>query len=183
MPIVGDYLANLNATMWCSHIDCELESGSMTNPNGANGETGIALYKATFSPLTAARHDLSPLDRPVQIEGGGIDLTEVRRNDITGKPIINAAGDFYEGLPSFYVPGGEFTMMRNEAANPWNTVCQYSFSQNQDNFFGIAPGNGIMGKITFKKVIEKYAARTLSITQSATRSAFAPTPTAGITAR
>jgi hypothetical protein len=157
LPIVGEYLGNLNSTMYVSHVDCKVENGSLTNPNGANGEVGIALYSATYSPLTAERYDLAPLDRPPLIEGGGIDLTEVRRVDQNGKPIINAAGDFYEGLPNFYIPGGECTITRNEANNPHATATNYSFSTNADNWFGVSPGQGLMGKITYKKVIEKFA--------------------------
>jgi hypothetical protein len=36
-------------------------------------------------------------------------------------------------------------------------VLAYSFSTNSDNFFGASPGQGMMGKISFKKVIEKFA--------------------------
>ena len=157
LPIVVQYLGNLNSTMYVSHIDCKVEQGSLTNPNGAIGELGIALYVVTYSPLTAERHDLPPLSRPALIEGSGIDLTEVRRVDQNGNPIINAAGDYYEGLPNFYIPGGECTITRNEASNPYSMAKTYSFSSNSDNWFGVAPGQGIFGKITFKRVIEKFA--------------------------
>jgi hypothetical protein len=153
----GDYIENLvtGNLSYAADITAALEDGSQSMTVG-DGGVGMAIYSVKYTPITAERLDLSPLSRPVQIDGGGLDLTEVRRVDQNGNAIINPVGDYYEGLPNFYIEGGEITLTRNEASNPLSTAQSYSFSTNQDNWFGVAPYQGLFGKISFKKMFEQY---------------------------
>jgi len=94
----------------------------------------------------------------MQIRGGGLELTEVRRVDISGDPMVNSVGDYYEQLPIFYVPGSEFTCTWNVTDNPETLAQQFSFSTNQSAIWGQDAYSGIIRKITFENVYEVYGA-------------------------
>jgi len=158
LPIYGDYLETGylgSSSSFVSNISADLDSGSKISPSST--QSGLAIYAIKITPVTAERLDLAPTSRPAIISGSGIELTEVRNVDINGNLIANSAGDVYSDLPSFYVPGGEISIEINLASNPATTCKTYSFSVNNGTWNGVAAGQGVMGKITFREVIEIWA--------------------------
>ena len=150
----GDYVTGTSSELYCSNIDAEITTNA--NYIGTTAAPGVFTYTATFSTITTERLDLSPLSRPAQITGGGIELSEVRRVDVTGAALVNSAGDYYEGLPEFYIPGSEIQVSWNVASNPL-TMCQtYSFSTNQTAIWGQAAYSGVAGKISAEQSFETF---------------------------
>jgi hypothetical protein len=90
------------------------------------------------------------------VTGGGIELIEVRRQDVNGNPIVNAVGDYYENLPEFYVPGCELQVSWNVADNPLSLAEEYSFTTNESDIWGQDAFSGVIGKITCEETFETY---------------------------
>ncbi|HWE95759.1 MAG TPA: hypothetical protein VG269_17475 [Tepidisphaeraceae bacterium] len=151
-PWYGDYASGASGLVYCSHTAINWFGG-----NGTTASPGVFRYVATFSPITPDRLDLSPLSRPAIVTGGGIELTEVRRQDVNGNPIVNAVGDFYENLPEFYVPGCELQVSWNVSSNPMATAQTYSFTTNSAAIWGQAAYSGVIGKITAEETFETYS--------------------------
>jgi hypothetical protein len=150
-PWYGDYAVGATGLVYCSHTACNWFGG-----NGTTTSPGVFKYTATFSPITPDRMDLSPLDRPAIVTGGGIELTEVRRQDVNGDAIVNSVGDYYENLPEFYIPGCELQVAWNVASNPMSTAQQYSFSTNESAIWGQDEYSGVIGKITCEETFETF---------------------------
>ena len=144
-----------DTSVYCSNVEVSLAD------NDGGVSTGIAIYQATFSPkqLTYAE---SPLDRPADIEWGGIDLTETVSTDINDLPIVNSAGDYYDPLPERPIRGSGVVITRNEAANPATVVTTYSNTTNSAAWHGVAEGNALMGQITATKQSEMVDGATVT---------------------
>jgi hypothetical protein len=154
LPDYGDYLASTSSEMFVSNTSADITPNSLYV--GTTAQPGVFTYDATFSTIDAQRLDLSPIYRPAVVTGGGIELTEVRRVDQQGNAIVNSAGDYYEGLPEFYVPGSEITISWNVASNPAANAQIYSFSTNESAIWGQDAYSGVMGKITYSSEYEVY---------------------------
>jgi hypothetical protein len=150
-PWYGDYAEGSDSLVYCSHTEIKWKGG-----NNSATEPGAFTYTSTFSPITPDRLDLSPLDRPAIVSGGGIELTEVRRDDVNGNPMVNAAGDFYENLPEFYIPGNEFQVSWNVSSNPMTLAKTYSFTTNSTSMWGQDAYSGVVGKISLEETFETY---------------------------
>lgn len=154
LPDYGGYVVGTSNQLYCSNVEAEITPGSLWV--GSTTHPASCRYTATFSTITEQRLDLSPISRPMIVCGGGIELTEVRRVDINGKAIVNSVGDFYEGLPEFYVGGAELQVSWNVAANPLSKCQQYSFSTNNAAIWGRDAWSGLMGKVTAQEMYETY---------------------------
>jgi hypothetical protein len=154
LPWNGDYAAGSGGFLYCSNTAIKWMGGL------ANSSTQPARfdYVSTFSPLTPERFDLAPLDRPPQFEFGGTDLTEVRRIDCNGDAMVNSTGDYYEGLPEFYVPGFEVNLIYNfdAAHNPSDIIQNNSWTTNTSTWNGQAAFSGAIGKINAVETWETY---------------------------
>jgi hypothetical protein len=152
-PWYGDYAVGSDSYIFCSKTEVKWKGGNATSESVAAFD-----YVSTFTPITPERLDLSPLSRPALFEFGGSDLTEVRRYDAStpAKPIKNSAGDFFEGLPEFYVPGFEVSLIYNSSANPGSLISTYSFSTNSGSWNGQAAYSGAIGKINATLTFETY---------------------------
>jgi hypothetical protein len=151
-PWYGDYAVGASGLIYCSHTSVKYVGGLYTS----SSEPGTFNYTSTFSPITPDRLDLSPLDRPAIVTGGGIELTEVRRQDVNAHAMVNSVGDYYEGLPEFYIPGSELQVAWNVSSNPMTTAQTYSFSTNSAAIWGQSTYSGVIGKISFEQTFETY---------------------------
>lgn len=122
---------------------------------GTASRKAVAYWEIQYSPKPFIVFPQSPLSRPPTIEGAGSDLTEVAREDQEGDPIVNSAGDFYDPLPERPVTGAQYTITRNEAANPVNMAAVYSNTCNDAQWYINAEGCALMGLITYRKVTEQ----------------------------
>lgn len=139
----------------CEEVRAEISDDAMaTTPAGSQGS--VYTYIAQYGTLTdaAVQRVTPPLSRPPEIEGGGSDITEVRLRDATGAPMVNSAGEFYQGLPAQFVRAWAGTIAWNVANNPITFATTISNSTNQAIWNGVAAGNGKIGVIRHTKVVE-----------------------------
>lgn len=140
---------------YVSDIKVELED------NEGGEDVGTAKYTVTYAQKSIT-FDPNPLSRPPEIEWGGTDLTEVPTKDVTGAALLNSSGLLYEGLPDRPVRGAaDVTITRNESANPASTVTGFSYTVNSAAWYGVAIGNGVIGKITARKKQEQVSGLTV----------------------
>jgi hypothetical protein len=154
LPDYGDYLTGTSSEMFVSDTSATIVPGALYV--GTTAQNAVCMYNATFTNIDAERKDLSPIYRPAVVNGGGIELTEVRRVDKTGAAMVNSAGDYHEGLPESYIPGSELTVSWNVATNPATLAQTYSFSTNSSSIWGQSAFSGVIGKITYQNVYEIY---------------------------
>lgn len=156
---VGTSGANALPKRWDTH---PVDAGAfvdqvlvkLADNEGGDGSAGaLASYEVTYAQKSI-NFDPNPLTRPPVITGGGADFTQTVDHDVDGKPILNSAGQLYEGLPERPIRAMTFTIQRNEAGNPATKAGTNSNTTNSDVWYGVAIGNGLMGKITFAKKIE-----------------------------
>jgi hypothetical protein len=115
-----------------------------------------AIYTVDYK-MRSLTYDINPLNRPAEIEWGGSDQQNFSNYDITGAPIVNSAQDFYDSIPGQPVRGGELTITKNEQSNPYNKCINYSYTCNSDQWYLVAPGIGLIGKISARKIYESVS--------------------------
>lgn len=151
-------------------IDDPLVYADQISPSLAANEgavsTGIALWQVKWSMIKPygnnAGLDPNPINRPPEIRGGPIGLTETADKTTDNKPIVNSVGLVYDGLPERPIRGSAFTITRNEATNPAARAVNFSNSVNATAMFNnIGVGNGCMGDIEYEQVFEVYGGQTV----------------------
>lgn len=106
------------------------------NPQGSSGNAG---------------GQSDPLEDPVEIDWGGLEIEEYPPQDLLGRPFSNSNGELYNPQPSRIVLGGACTITRNESANPASVCVQYSQTTNVSDWFGIDPEVAKFGIISATK--------------------------------
>lgn len=142
-------------------VSCKLAPGE----GGVN--KGVALYTVDWGiyPPTGnnVQNNPNPLSRLPEIRWGGSDITYTVTQDINQKPIVNAAGDPFDTMPTDFVRASSCTISRNEQQNPAATVANFSNTTNSGAMWGNVPAkNGLMGKIEAEKISEVFSGTLLS---------------------
>lgn len=132
-----------------------VDSRSVKLKEQSDPGAGIAVLTVNYRyPENGLTWSLNPWDRPAVIRGEAGDLTEVRLYDRDGQPIINSAGDYYDDIPAQVIPSASIVVERFERHNPVARAVEFSYTTNASAWYGVAAGNGLLGKITFSEVRE-----------------------------
>lgn len=136
------------------------------NPKLADSEggvgAGVAIYEVSYKPIDPSNDkSQTPTARNPEISWGGSDLSEVKQVDVDGVPKVNSAGDLYDPIRETPIRGGEVTITYNVNANPADFCVNFSYTTNDAEWYGVAVGNGLIGKITASKVYEVFEGATI----------------------
>lgn len=144
-----------DALAYVNEIKCKLEDEESAL------DVGVAEYVVTYAQKSLTS-DPDPLSRPAEIEWGGTDLTETPIRDKDGNPLVNSAGELYDGLPERPIHGAaDCSITFNQADNPATTVTDFSYTTNNATWNGVAKGNALFGKITARKMQEQVNGSTV----------------------
>src|SRR5690606_29650508 len=138
-------------TVTATSITVELADAS--HAIGTEDDPAVAAYRVSYATKqrTGIEVDPNPLDAPPDISWGGSELTQVTQTDAEDDPIVNSAGDLYDPLPERPVRGGEVEISINTSTNPASWCTTYSYTTNNAEWYGVAQGNALIGKITASK--------------------------------
>ncbi len=77
------------------------------------------------------------------------DVEEVRflYDFVTGKPVVNSAGDFFPSEPKMKIPLLVYEITRREKNNPMTVREQYTYAVNSDPWCGAVPGTVLINSI------------------------------------
>jgi hypothetical protein len=141
-----------DANAYVADIQVKLADGE-----GAVGDpagSGVASYTVKYAQKRID-FDPDPLNRPPIISGGGSDMSETPIKDINGLPLVNSAGDLYNGLPERPLRNAsEISITRNEGTNPASAAETYSNTTNNAAWYGNGIGTCLFAKISWNKKFE-----------------------------
>lgn len=140
----------------------EYDGGAFANefnaePDGADDGKSW-LVTVGYGPFDPQQFPENPLLKPLEIEGGFNPYEEVVDEDQTGKAVVNSASDPFDPPITEEDPRQVLTIVRNEPSFDWATAYQYRNAVSSDEFWGAAPGQAKVVRISAKRAWDQYLA-------------------------